>query len=695
MFIHLNVKSCFTLMNSIVKIDGLLDKTKRTRSSAVAITDVNTMHTFYNFEKMCIEKKKKEGYEIYPIFGITFLIQSEYIEKEYFNLTLIAQNSKGYSNLINLSTIANTNHQQFSYLTYEELEKHCDGLFCLTGAEEGEIFYCEINNHHELAISILKKLKGIYGTNLYLEVSNHFIPEEIEFLESGIIEDALKLNIEPVATNNVYYLQREHAQFRSLAVSMNSEIKDLKRGEVDWLHLYASRYVDYNDEFYLKTENEMSKAFSKYLKLYPMLFDNTVKIANSCNAKVPITDMIPEFPLSKGYTEESFFRELMLKGFEERFPDDSYLDSRFTRQDYIDRMNYEFETVKKMGFLGYLLIVQDFIMFAKDSKVYLHPEVYFPRNHFPDYSKISKKLLEKNFSILVGKGRGSGAGSLLCYILQICDIEPLKYDLLFERFLNIERVSMPDIDTDFMNKYRYLIVEYVQNKYGFTHVSQIATFQELGVKSILKNVGKAIGLPYILTDELSKNVPKTVRKMVPVEDGEDGEMEEKDVEVKSLEDIKNLSYFKDKITNNEDVAKLFKNAKLFDGLPSSTGRHACGIIIGAQPLQNFVALMEVDGVLVSQFEKKAAESIGLLKMDFLGLITLDIEAETLRLIKEVHGIDVDLNHIPLDDKLTYELLQKGMSGKVFQLESSGMRKLLKQMHPTNIGHLNSILALYR
>lgn len=250
-----------------------------------------------------------------------------------------------------------------------------------------------------------------------------------------------------------------------------------------------------------------------------------------------------------------------------------------------------------------------------------------------------------------------------------------------------------DIDVDFQNLYRHVIIEYVQAKYGFDHVSQIVTYNQLGVKSIIKNVGKVLGLPYTVTDELSKNVPKTIRKHVYLDD--EDRYEEKDEPVKSLDDIKSLKYFKDKINNNEDIYQLFKIGKLFDGLPSSTGKHACGVIIGPNPLDNFVALMEVDGVLVSQFEKKASESIGLLKMDFLGLITLDIEEETLRLVKEVHGIDLDLDKIPLDDKKTFEILQKGQSGKVFQLESQGMRNLLKKMHPTDMSHIIAITALYR
>lgn len=695
MFIHLNVKSCYTLMNSIIKVDNLLDKTSRMKSESVAITDINTMHTFFDFEQHALKKDKKcknaKRDVIKPIFGITFMVEST-IANEFFNLTLLAKDNTGYQNLIQLSTIANTNHKQFAYVPLDTLAKYSDGLICLTGGEEGEIFYLVTHDRYDDAVNYLQKLKDIYHDNLYLEVSNHFLPEEKVFLESGFIDDALNLGVDYVATNNCYYLKKEDAPYRSLAVSMNSELANLKASEIDWVHQYASRHIDYNDEFYVKTEMEMKRAFKDYLKKYPRLLSNTVEIAHQCHASVPITKTFPEFPLPVGYSEESYFRELMLKGFDERFPDEESL-AGFSKEDYINRMEYEFNTVKQMGFLGYLLIVQDYINFAKDDKVFEHPEKYFPKNIYQDYSKIPEHILNKNFSIRVGPGRGSGAGALLCYLLNITNLNPLEHGLLFERFLNCERISMPDLDVDFENQYRYMIIEYVQAKYGFAHVSQIVTYNELGVKSIIKNVGKVLGIPYAVTDDLSKNVPKTIRKHVYLD--EEDTWEDRDEPVKTLDDLKNLKFFKDKIDNNEDIAQLFKIGKLFDGLPSSTGKHACGVIIGPKPLNEFVALMEVDGVLVSQFEKKASEAIGLLKMDFLGLITLDIEEETLRLIKQVHGVDVDLDRIPMDDKKVFELLQKGQSAKVFQLESQGMQNLLKKMHPTNFGHINAVISLFR
>lgn len=693
-FVHLNVKSCFTFMNSILKLNEAIVKTSKNNQSHLAICDVNTMHTFYDFQNGCNDDKHvlKGNKPIEHIFGVNFLVKSRYMQDEFYLLNLIAKDEVGYRNLIELSTKAKTNKEQFAWIEYSDIERYHDGLFCLTGGSSGEIFALVVQNKENEALELLNYLHKLFKSSLYLEVMNHDIKDEVKFLESGFIEKAMEMDIYPVATNDVHYLNKKDAQYRALAVDMNSELSNLKANETDWIHRYAARYVDYNDEFYLKTEKQMEDAFKKYLPKYPQILSITQDIANQCHALVPVTKEIPVFPKPDGYTDASYLEKLMWEGFEKRFPDDSFFAEGYTRKDYEDRLKYEYDVICQMGFPGYMLIVQDYINFAKDDKVYEHPEIYFPTNIFKDYSQISERILKKDFKIMVGPGRGSGAGSLLAYVTGITSLDPIEKGLLFERFLNPERVSMPDIDTDFPNQYRYLIVDYVQNKYGFDHVSQIVTYNMLGVKSIIKNVGKALGIPYAVTDELSKNVPQSIRVKTYLDDGEE---EEKEKKVETLEELKTIDYYKNKIKSDEDVKKLFQIGSLFDGLPSSTGRHACGVIIGATPLKNLCPLMEVDGVLVTQFEKKAIEAIGGLKMDFLGLITLDIEMETLRLIQDVHGVDVELESIPTDDAKTFELFQKGQTAKVFQLESQGMRNLLKRMRPTEFGHINSILALYR
>lgn len=685
-FVHLNVKSCFSILNSIVKIPDYLKELKNQGQRYVAISDINVMHAVYDFQKL----SKKNGLQ--QILGVTFLVASKYLENEYFCLTLLAKNVKGYKNLVALSTNANTNQKEFPFIKYSDLVNNASGLFCLTGGEAGEIFALETSrrkNGRQEALDLLMSLKNIFKENLYLEVCNHGIQKEKNFLERGFIDEALNLGIEPVATNNVYYIKKEHSIYRSLAVSMNPAITNLKAGKIDWVHKYAARYVDYNSEFYLKTEKEMKKMFNKYITKYPMLFSNTVKIAEQCKGYVPTEKTLPEFPVPEGYTAKEYLHKLAWQGFEERYPEDSLLIPGKTREEYKQRLEYEYNIICQMGFVDYHLIVQDFINFAKDKNVYQHPEIYFPKNIFQDYEKIDRNLLEKDFSVLVGPGRGSAAGSLLCYCLKITDIDPIKHNLLFERFLNPERVSMPDIDIDFPNAYRYLIVQYVQNKYGFDKVSQIATFITLGVKSIIKNLGKALNIPYTTTDELSKKVPSVVQEV-----DRNGDL--KEVEVKTLKQLIHIPYFQEQINKNEDVKELFNlGLEIFDELPSTTSKHAAGVIIGCKALQNYLPLMDVDGVLVGQFEKNNSEEIGLLKMDFLGLQTLDLEDLAVKMIKQYHNISVDLDTIPEDDEKTFALLQGGQTTKVFQLESEGMKRLLVRMKPTNIEHINAIVALYR
>lgn len=434
-FVHLNVKSCFTFMNSILKLNEAIVKTSKNNQSHLAINDINTMHTFFDFQNGCKDDKHvlKGNKPIEHIFGVNFLVKSRYVDNEFYLLNLIAKNEVGYRNLIELSTKAKTNGEQFAWIHYEDIERYHNGLFCLTGGGSGEIFALVIQNKEQEALELLEYLKELFGDSLYLEIMNHGIKDETTFLESGFIEKAIEKDIYPVATNDVYYLNKKDAQYRALAVEMNSELSNLKANEIDWVHKYAARYIDYNDEFYLKTEKQMEEAFKKYLPKYPQILSITQEIANKCHAKVPTTTEIPTFPKPEGYTDASYLKKLIWEGFKRKFPDDSYFADGYTRKDYEDRLNYEYDIICKMGFPGYMLIVQDYINFAKDDKVHEHPEVYFPKNIFKDYSKISERILKKDYKIMVGPGRGSGAGSLICYVLDITNIEPLEKGLLFER----------------------------------------------------------------------------------------------------------------------------------------------------------------------------------------------------------------------------------------------------------------------
>lgn len=691
-FIHLNVKSEYTILNSIAKIKEIIRKVSMYPQPYVALTDINNMHIVYTFEKLCHTTDSDEiqnmerMQEVQNIVGVTFCVKDMF--STYGNITLLAYNLTGYKNLVKLSTIANsgeekTGKNKFAHIQISDLKDCSEGIICLTGGIDGSLFKYIIGNDSEKAEQLIQFFLNTFTQeNVYVELMNHFIPVEKDFLTSSLLKDLItKYDLEVVATNNVYYIEKEHAYHRALGVEMNPNPTGLD---------VYSRYVDYNDEFYLKTPQEMEIAFEDFFDDYPEAFENTLRIAKRCqNVRVPKEQALPEFPIPAGYTNASYLEKLMWEGFEERFPNISGDE----KKELEERILYEYDIICKMGFVDYHLIVADFIQWAKDDLVYQHPERYFPSEYFSDYSALHDIVWKKDFPILVGPGRGSAAGSLLCYCLKITNINPMENGLLFERFLNPERVSMPDIDIDFPNEYRHLLVLFVQNKYGYEKVSQIATFQTLGPKSIIKSVGKALGIPYYETNDMTKNIPLEVTKLV--EDNE-GNIIEKKVEVTLLSQLEGVDYFKMKMATNELVKELFQIGKVLEGLPSATGKHAAGVIIGHKALENYLPLMEVDGVMVTQFEKGDAEGIGLLKMDFLGLQTLDIFKEACSLIKQYHGVDIDLDALPLDDKTTYEeIFQKGKTGKIFQFESSGMRDLLRKMRPNSIKDLTAANAAYR
>lgn len=591
MFTHLNVKSEYSILNSIAKLDGLIAKAKRNNMNHLALTDINNMHIVFTFQNSC----KKNG--IHPILGLSLVV---YHNDDYYMLTFLAKTITGYHNLVKLSTLANMGEKEFPYVDFSELAGKTADVFCLTGGISGELLNLVAKNELAKADELYNALYALYDSNLVLELSYHNTAVEDRFLKSDWLKEKVSHGQLYVLTNDVYYLQKEHALHRSIGLSLNPNPAGID--------IY-SNYVDYNSEFYFKTENEMEKSFSNYIDLFPLALSNTEVIAQQCMAEVPVEKALPQFPLPDGYTSETFLEKRIWEGFAERFPTQDSFDPRFTEQEYRDRLTYEFETIKKMGFVDYFLITEDFINWAKDKDVYKHPERYFPGY---DLSKISDMCKNKDFAIEVGPGRGSAAGSLLSYCLMITNLDPMKYDLLFERFLNIERVSMPDIDIDFSNLDREKVVEYVQNKYGYEKVSQIATFQTLGLKSIIKKVAKSYGIPYQKADEMTKQIPNTI---IVERENKDGIMEKVEKKPELLSEIENLDYFARQINLDDDIKSVFKNSKVLEGLPASTGKHAAGVIIGRRPLQDYLPLMEVEGVLVTQFEKGDSEAIGLLKMD--------------------------------------------------------------------------------
>lgn len=677
-FVHIKVHSEYSILNSIAKLDALIEKTIHSNMKFIGLTDISNMFACYTFEKMCKSKSKSNPENsIKNLIGVTFCVKGVY-EPSFYTVTLIAKSVNGYRNIANLSTIANTGHDTFPCISFDDLLTYSDDCICLTGGNSGEFFKLVLTEQYEKANEYIGNLVSAFSNqNVYIELNHHFIPDEEKFLKNPILlEIAERFNIDFVATNNIYYLEKENSFHRAIALEMNPN--------PEGIDIY-SKYVNYNDEFYFKTIEEMNIAFQDYFAIYPNIFKNTLEIAKQCSdVHVPIERALPAFPLPEGFTSADYLKKLVWEGFKKKFPTDTYFATGFSRKDYEERLNYEYETIVKMGFTDYFLIVQDFINFAKDKEVFQHPEIYFPKNHY-ELEKISEKLLKKDYEIYVGPGRGSAAGSLMAYCLQITErLDPIKNKLLFERFLNVERVSMPDIDIDFSNAGRYDVVQYVQEKYQYSHVAQIVTFQTMQARKIIRAVGKTIGLTNYSCNEIAQQVPLSIKN----EDGTE-------TEVTSLSQLEDIEFFRTKLAESSDVRKLFSIGKVLEGLPSSTGKHAAGLIIGCKELKNYLPLMEVDGVMVTQFEKGNCEEIGLLKMDLLGLRTLDILQKTSELIKKVLGIEIPHNSIPEEDALTFDLLRSGNTRKVFQIESDGMISLFKKMKPSTFEDINAAIALYR
>lgn len=680
MFIHLDVHTEYSLLNSIFKIKDIPEACRENNFKGIAVNDFNTLHKPYTIQKILNKEPKIEH-----AIGCKFTVKGKYLDS-FFTLLLYPKTYQGYLNLVKLSTIANSGGKEFPHLSYQDIEKYSEDLICLSGGNTGEIFHLILNEEKRKAEELAFFLQKMFGReNFYYELQNHYIKDEKKVNESDILRNIVRsLGIPTVATSEVFYWKKEYAEHRDIGYGMNPNPEGIE---------YTARYVMYNHEFYLKTEDEIKKAFEGLLPVFPDCLENTVKIFNQCkDVEVKPQKVLPEFPIPDGYTNETYFDYLVEEGFEKRLKAGQF-DKDIPIEKYKERLEYEKGIIKQMGFVDYHMIVQDFINWAKDDQVRYHPEVYFPESYFPDRSKIDPICTtNKDFSIIVGPGRGSAAGSLVCYCLSITDIDPIANKLLFERFLNPERVSMPDIDVDLPNRDRYLVVKYLQEKYGMDKVSQIATFQTLGVKSIIKNVGKKLGIPYSLTDQLTKNVPNSI---IVEKKNEDGTFELVEKKVETISELENVEYFADKLREDDDLKELFRYGKVLEGLPISTGKHAAGCIICRIPIDSFVPLMEVDGIMVTQFEKHDAEDIGLLKMDLLGLLNLDIIGKTFDLIEKEYGKTLSLASIPNDDEKTFELFQRGDTGNVFQFEGMGMKNLLKKIHPTSTEHLNAACALYR
>jgi len=625
-FVHLHVHTEYSLLDGACRIGDIMGRVKEMGQDTVAITDHGVMYGAIDFYKAA----KAAG--VKPILGCEVYVapRSRHdrvhgVDNEAYHLVLLCKNETGYRNL---SYMVSQGFLDGFYgkprVDRELLRAHSEGLIALSACLAGEIPQKLLSDDYEGAKAAALELSGIFGDgNFYLELQDHGIPEQLTAAR-GIERIARETGLPLVVTNDAHYLRREDSRIQDvlLCIQTAKTVDDPDRMRFQ------------TDEFYLKDEREMRALFPNL----PEAYDNTVKIAGQCNLEITFGKYhLPEFQLPAGYTNLSYFSELCLKGFAERYPDAPESSRK--------QLGYEMQMIEKMGYVDYFLIVADFVAFAR------------------------------NAGIPVGPGRGSAAGSMVSYCLYITDIDPLKYSLVFERFLNPERVSMPDIDMDFCQNRRGEVIEYVMRKYGADHVAQIVTFGTMAARGAIRDVGRALNFTYAETDQVAKLVPATPHITLD-------------------EALRVSPQLKEMVEGDERVQKLIDTARALEGMPRNTSTHAAGVVITARPVYEYVPLSRNDETIVTQYTMTTLEELGLLKMDFLGLRNLTVidDAE-----KEIRRSEPDfrIKDVPDNDRETFRMISEGRTAGVFQLESSGITAVCVNMKPESIEDMTAIVALYR
>lgn len=627
-FAHLHVHTEFSLLDGASRIKELVQATKELGMDSIAITDHGVMYGTIDFYKEC----KKQG--IKPIIGCeVYLAPRARQEKQeiggvkYYHLILLAENQTGYKNLVKLVSQANIDGVYYKPRVDKELlRKYHEGIICLSACIAGEIPRAIIQDNLERADALVKEYIDIFGKdNFFLEVQNHGLPEERK-TNKALVELARKYEVGLVATNDSHYVRREDSEFHDilLCIQMGKTIDD------------ADRMRFNSDDYYLKSPEEMAK-------LFPDLEEaliNTEKIANRCKVDFEFGNIqLPYYPIPAPYADdEAYLRALCEQALPTRYNE--------ITAEIKKRLDYELAIIHRMGYDSYFLIVWDFINYAR------------------------------KVGITVGPGRGSAAGSIVAYLLGITNLNPLDYDLLFERFLNPERVTMPDIDIDFCYIRREEVIDYVKKRYGYDHVAQIVTFGTMAAKGAVRDVGRVLNMPYSQVADIAKLIPFELKMTID----------------KALKNSKELSAL---YGENHEVKRLIDLARKVEGLPRHASTHAAGVVIARQPLTDYLPVSISEGTLVTEFDKDHVEELGLLKMDFLGLRTLTVISDTIENIKNTRGITVDINNIPLVDEATAKMLCEGDTGAVFQMESAGMTRLVKDLAPAGFADLIPTVALYR
>ncbi len=637
-FVHLHTHTEYSLLDGSNKIKSYVAKCKAEGMTAAAITDHGNMYGVTKFYDECMDKGIKPviGCEVYVAPGSRFDREMVKGDDRYYHLILLAENNEGYHNLIKIVSAGFVDGFYYKpRVDFEILEKYHEGIICLSACLAGEVARALMRNQYEEAKEIAVKYRDLFGAdNYFLEMQDHGIQEQ-KNVNQGLMRLSKETGIPLVCTNDCHYTNKEDAYSHDvlLCIQTGAKMDDEDRMRFE------------TEEFYVKTEEEM-------LELFPYAKEavyRTQEIADRCNVTIEYHIAgLPPFDVPEGYNAWTYLNKLCFDGLLERYGADAPL--------YEERLTYELNTIKEMGYIEYFLIVWDFINYA--------------RTH----------------NIPVGPGRGSAAGSLISYTTGITDIDPMKYNLVFERFLNPERVSMPDIDTDFDPEGREEVIDYVRKKYGDDCVTQIVTFGTLKPKSVVQDVGRVMGLPIPFTNSIKKLIPDALPDNVPEED--------KHLSIGTA--IKYSAELRSLYEGDEEVRKLLDICKSLEGLPRNTGVHAAGVVISGKPTVEYMPLALGKGdVIITQYEKEVIEAIGLLKMDFLGLRNLTVINDTIKQVEKNYGKKLDLHTIDYNDKGVMELFAEGKTDGVFQFESAGMKGLLKQLNPTQIGDLILANAVYR
>jgi len=627
-FVHLHCHTEYSLLDGAARISGMIDRAAKLNMPAIAITDHGTMFGVIDFYRAAREAGIKPiiGCEVYMALRSRLQKEARRDDSQY-HLVLLAENETGYRNLMHLVSSAYT--EGFYYkprIDRELLEKHHEGLIALSACLAGEIPTLILEGQIEKAYDTARYFRDLFGdNNFYLELHDHGLKEQ-KVVNKVLAEISRDEGIPLVASNDVHYLERDDAGVHDvlLCIQTGKTIEETERMRFD------------SQEFYLKSEAEMADLFSQY----PEAISNTLQIAERCNLEYDFSQRhLPEYSLPEGVKAPDYLKELCYKGLKERYEQ--------VTPELEERLEYELKVINQMGFNNYFLIVWDLIDYARKN------------------------------GILVGPGRGSAAGSLVAYCLGITNIEPLGYGLLFERFLNPERISMPDIDIDFCDDKRDKVMNYVCEKYGQEKVAQIITFGTMAARAAVRDVGRAMAIPYADVDKIAKLIP----------------MEPKMTIKKALGQSKDLKalYQKDDLYH-----RLLDTSMAVEGMARHASTHAAGVVIAREPLVSYVPLYKAsDSSVVTQFPMTTLEDLGLLKMDFLGLKTLSIIGEALDNIRKTDSQDIEIESIPLNDQATYDLLTQGETTGIFQLESSGMRSVLRELMPNKFEDIIAVVALYR